>query len=686
MLLGSTLGLSGKKVAAMLNTVVALAFIAGAVCAAPTPSADYKAIEPAISAVKPALVRIFVATVDYYQGREMKSEASGSGVIISKDGYVVTNHHVAGWAKRLVCTLSNKEEVEADLIGTDPLTDIAVIKLRPNAAVKEFQPAVWGDSSKLRVGDPVLAMGSPLALSQSVTQGIISNTELVLPEIMGGGLKLDGEDVGALVRWIGHDARISPGNSGGPLVNLKGEIIGVNEISIGLSGAIPSNLARQIAESIIKQGKVSRAWIGANVQPLLKSSSVKNGVLVAGVVPKGPADEAGLQSGDIISKVAAKAVNVRFAEELPAFNQVIAALSIGADAEFTVLRDGKTTSLKIKPQEQPIAEPRPREMKQWGACASDLSLIKARSLKRNNSDGALIRSIGPGGPCADAKPPIEQSDVIVEVAGKPIKSLQDLVDVTAEVTEGKTEPTPVLVAFDRGQERLITVVKVGIREFEDPGREVRKAFLPVGMQVITRDIAEVLGIAGKMGVRLTQIYPNSSAEKAGLKVGDLIVALDGKSIPASQPQDTEVLPAMIRQYKIGSEAQLTIMRDGEEIAVPIAFEESPLLPREMKKFRDDNFEFTVRDLADRDRLKDNEEKPTEGVYVETVNQGGWAAFGLLATGDIITKVNNEPVSEVSGMREVMHRIAEQKPKHVVFHVKRGITQVFVELEADWSNK
>src|SRR5207253_3697801 len=165
----------------------------------------------------------------------------------------------------------NREEIEAELIGTDPLTDISVLKLKPEQP-REFTPATFGDSSKISVGDSVLAMGSPMALSQSVTLGIISNIEMIMPRLFGSmaRFRLDGEDVGALVRWIGHDAAIYGGNSGGPLVNLQGDIIGINEIHFGLSGAIPGNLAHTVADEIIATGKVRRAWLGVDVQPLFK--------------------------------------------------------------------------------------------------------------------------------------------------------------------------------------------------------------------------------------------------------------------------------------------------------------------------------------------------------------------------------------------------------------------------------
>src|SRR4030095_4155853 len=204
-------------------------------------------VDSAIARVRPALVRIRVVSTEFSEGREIKQQSVGSGAIITKDGYIITNHHVAGHAARMFCTLWNREEVDDELIGPDAMTDISVIKLKPDSP-REFQYVGFGDSTKMRVGDNVLAMGSPMALSQSVTLGIISNVEMIMPRFFGGSrFRLDGEDVGSLVKWIGHDAPIYGGNSGGPLVNLDGDIIGINEISFGLGGAIPGNLAKSVA-------------------------------------------------------------------------------------------------------------------------------------------------------------------------------------------------------------------------------------------------------------------------------------------------------------------------------------------------------------------------------------------------------------------------------------------------------
>jgi len=575
--------------------------------------------------------------------------------------------------------------LEADLVGSDALSDIAIIKLRPESP-RQFPFAEFGDSSKLAVGDTVLAMGSPLSLSQSVTVGVVSNTEMVMPDAFWpfNSLEEAGEDVGSMVRWIGHDASIYPGNSGGPLVNLDGKIVGINEIKIGLGGAIPSELAREVADQIIKTGRVKRSWTGLEVQPLLKSSKMQQGVLVSGTISGSPAEKAGIKPGDIILKFAGKDVRVRFAEELPLFSQMTAALPIGEEVEVVLLRDGQEHRLKLKTEERQEAKSKDREFAEWGIAASNISFLQAKEMSRPNCDGVLISSVRPGGPADQAKPQLQSEDIIVEVAGKPIRNTLDLVAVTQDILKGKDEPVPTLVAFDRDQERYLAVVKVGVQKMEDPGLEVRKAWLPVSSQVITRDLAEALGVGNVTGIRVTRVYPGSEAEKAGLRVGDLIVRLDGQEIPASQPEDTEVLPAMIRQYKIGSKVELTIIRDNKEQKIAVVLPASPKLPREMKKYRDLNFEFTARDLTFADRTRQNWESTTAGAYIEAVSEGGWAALGRLAVGDLVQAIDGKPVRDLESLTAAMQEIAERKPKTVVFHVRRGIHQLFVELEPSWA--
>jgi serine protease Do len=666
--------------AAVLLCVLARAV--SPVCAEPDP----RRVQAAISRVLPALIRIRAVTSEFRDGREVKTESAGSGVIIREDGYAVTNHHVAGDARVIFVTLADKTELDAELVGTDPLADIAVIRLKGRPG-QTFPVAVFGDSSKVRVGDEVLAMGSPVALSQSVTSGIVSNTEMILPDFWwpSNRLTLEGEDVGSMVRWIGHDALIRGGNSGGPLVNLEGEIIGINEVQMGLAGAIPSNLARAVAAELIERGSVRRSWLGLEVQPMLKSSPVSDGALVAGVLEGSPAERAGVRSGDIILKLNGQPVSVRFGEEVPLFNQMAAALPVGRPARLLLLRDGKQLTVEVVPVEREKAQPRQREMRDWGMTVRDISLLMARELHRDSRDGVYVATVASGGPADDARPPLRGGDIIVAVGGEPVRSVAELVRSTERLLEGKEGRVAALVEFERKTERYLTVVRVGQDPLRDPGLEAAKAWLPAGTQVLTADVAQALGIPGVKGFRVTEVLKGRSAEKAGLRVGDIITALDGEAIEASQPQDQEVLAALVRRKPIGSVVELSILRDGKPEKLPVELEPSPKLAREMKRYRSEDLEFTARNITfgDRPRTPSGEEKPVEGVVVESVSEGGWAAVARLAVGDIITGVNGVPVPDVDRLRESLEKARESRASSVVFLVRRGIRQLFVEVQPVW---
>jgi serine protease Do len=651
------------------------------------PESLRSSVDAAVAKVKPALVRIEVVTPSYYEGREVKYESSGSGVIITKEGHVVTNHHVAGHAKWIVCTLSNKEKIEAELVGRDPLSDIALLKLTPEEP-REFPTAAWGDSSKVKVGDDVLAMGSPMALSQSVTLGIISNTEMIMPRWFGPLRRMDedGEDVGSFVVWLGHDAQIYGGNSGGPLVNLEGEIIGINEIRLGgLGGAIPGNLAQDVTSVLLEKGEVERAWLGFDIQPRFRESPMKRGALVGNVMKDTPAEAAGLQAGDYLLRLSDRDIDVEFDEQVPLFNRFVAELPIGEEVMAVIQRDGEEQTLSMTTTNRKKASPEQSELKQWGLTVRDISFIIAKELRRENQDGVIITSVRPGGPAGDAKPSLEDKDVITAIAGKPVKNVEEMKKVTAELTEGKTEPTPALVDFERREQNLVTVVEVGIQELKDPGLEVKKAWLPLETQVITRDLAKHLGDEDLTGFRVTRVYSGSTAEQAGVQVGDLILAVDGMDLEASAPEDYEELPVLVRQYKIGSSAELSVRRGDEKKTIAVELVEAPKLSREMKKYRDDNFEFTVRDITFFDRAREEWEEGKTGVLVEEIQSGSWAALGMLGVSDLIVEVNGDKVVNVDWFEEKMDVIEQEKPETVVFKVLRGIYTLFLQFEPQWED-
>ena len=646
-----------------------------------------KSMDLAVDKVKPALVLIHVVSVRYDEGRAKKFDGYGSGTIIDKRGFILTNHHVAGHPARLFCVMSDKEELEAELVGTDPATDLTVIRLKTDGS-REFPVAAFGDSSALRVGDRVLAMGCPISISQSVTLGIVCNTEMVMPRLYAKYrmvFEMDGEDVGSLVRWIAHDASIYPGNSGGPLVNLNGEIVGVNEISMGLAGAIPANLARGVAGQLMAGGSVTRAWLGVELQPQLKHAGTKRGVLVGGVISGSPAEKAGLQSGDLLVRLNGQDTEARFREQIPLLQQVLADLPIGRELEAVVVRNGVEKTLKITAMQREPMELRTSELKPWGITVRNLSLLAAKELKRESRDGVLVTSLRPGGPCGESKPSLEIEDIILGVAGKPVRNVEELLAITGQITAGKKAPVPTLVEFERKSDKCVTVVNVGLEELDDPGTEVRKAWLDISTQVLTPPMAEQFGVAGRKGVRITDVYKGGKAAAAGLRVGDLLTALDGDPIAASNPEDSEVFPNMIRQYAIGATVELSLLRSNREAKIRVELSRSPMLAREMKKFRDDRFDLTVRDIAFTDRTDNKWEEGQRGVYIEEVKPGGWASLGNMAAGDVILEIGAEKTPDVAGFESVMDRIEVEKPRTLVFHLLNGIHHEFVELEPDWGN-
>ena len=669
-----------------------LALLVSAVCccAATPPSqtaGEREAIERAVAAVYPALVRIHVVCEEGSDGRMRKLQGTGSGTIISKDGYVLTNHHVARRATRLVCRLSNREEVDATLVGTDPLADIAVLKLDLSTRRDPTAPlavAGFGDSDEVKVGDVVLAMGSPAGLSQSVTKGIVANTAMIAPANMGGML-LDGENVGELVRWIGHDAVIFPGNSGGPLVDLNGRIVGVNEVGIGsLGGAIPGNLARKMADELIAHGHITRSWIGLDVQPLLRGMTTNRGILVAGVLPRSPAREAGLQPGDFVTSVNGQpVVDSHSAEDVPLFNQILLSAPVGSALALTGLRDGKACTWKVTTREREPVESADEELRGWGATVRDHTLFSLLETHRTNRSGVVVDSLRPGGPSTESKPSLASGDIITHVDGRPVTNVAALTALTAELTGGMKQKHRALVAFDRGDDSMLTVVRIGPDEEEDRPGQPDKAWLGVETQVVSADLAEALGLAGRKGIRVTSILPRSPAEAAGVHTGDIFLKLDGSVIAASRPEDSDVFDSLIRAYKVGDEVELAGQRDGKPLTLRAKLGLRPKGDSELAEFKDDRFEFTARELSFTKRVESRLDDTDRGVLIDQVQPGGWAALAGVSGGDILLAMDGRPVQDIKDLRERMLAARDTQPKRVVFSLKRGIRNRFVEVEPQW---
>ncbi|PWB67085.1 MAG: peptidase [Deltaproteobacteria bacterium] len=378
--------------------------------------------------------------------REQKRRSLGSGFIVSEDGYILTNNHVVEKADEITVTLLDKEEFKAKVVGTDPKTDIALIKI---AAGKKLPFVRLGDSEKLAIGEWVLAIGNPFGLGHTVTAGIVS----AKGRIIGSGPYDD---------FIQTDASINPGNSGGPLFNLKGEVVGINTAIIqggqGIGFATPIHLAKAILGQLKEKGKVTRGWLGVYIQKLTpdmaESLNVpgRKGALVADVTKDGPAAKAGIRSGDVI--VAFNGKTVSDEHELP---QIVAAVPPGKKVDVKVIREGKEVSIPVTVGEME-GEPGKRAgapdlTKGLGLTVQDITPEVARHLEIENRKGVLVTSVEPGSPADDAG--FQEGDVVRQINREAVANAAEFQKSMKKVKSEKT----VLFLVERGDARLFLAVK-----------------------------------------------------------------------------------------------------------------------------------------------------------------------------------------------------------------------------------
>lgn len=661
------------------STVSANAPVAPPTGTIQVPVAASSRLQHAIDSVYPALVQVMVVSVQEREGRDRKVQASGSGVIFSADGLLVTNYHVAGRTTSIRCILADREELPATVVGADALSDIAVLRLdlSRRQATTPLPIARFGSSGSLRVGDTVLAMGCPLAISHSVTEGIVANLDMTLPE----PLEIEGENVGAIVTWIGTDAPIYPGNSGGPLVNLEGEVIGINEITFGLGGSIPIDLARGVIQQLVAQGHVTRIFLGAEFQPLLKQAveaGAQEGVLVSGVLPGTPATGR-LLPGDLVLAVNGSRVRARFQDELPVFMNHLLSLPIGQPITLTVLRSGARQDVRIDPGLRDETRARESETPAWGMTVRRITLMEATRLHRDTTDGVEVSSIRPGGPADSAVPSLRADDIIVQVGTTPTRTVADLTRATATLLQGQHGQVAATTRFVRDGEELLTVVDIGTRAEGEPPMHAAHGWIGVETQVLSPRLAEALGLKGHMGVRVTRLLPAGPAGAAGLQVGDIITAIDDAHVEASTAQDSGVFDAMVRSYRPGSKADLTVYRGTSPRHVSVTLGNAPQSAEEYPSMSDDLLEFGARDICYDDRIANRWDDAVTGAVVKDVESGGWAEVGGLRPNDLIQRVDGQTVTSSAELATALARATGAHRRAIVLFVRRGAATTYIEL-------
>jgi serine protease Do len=475
--------------------------------AAQVPIPTQGSLAPLIKALKPTVVNISTTTVmknphrgsrrgegtpgpeDFFEffgrppggggGEEgFRGQSLGSGFVINSEGFILTNNHVVKDAETIKVRLSDGREFEAKVVGTDPATDVALVKL--DKPPKDLPTVVLGDSDKLEQGDFVLAIGSPFGFRESATFGIVSAKDRQLT-----GSPFDD--------FLQTDAAINSGNSGGPLFNLRGEVVGINtaivspQIGSGVGFTVPINLAKQLIPQL-QTGKIARGYLGVSVSELtpelaqgFKVTEGTKGALVQNVVPNAPGAKAGLQPGDIVVSLNGKPV-----ESPSQLTRSVSSIAPGGKATLTVLRDGKkrdfTITVAKRPDEEALArgeglsgeegaEPdSPTAKKSGGAeklgmAVEALTPQIARQLGAEGDQGLVVVRVTPGGPADKAG--LRRGDIVLELNRKPVAKVEDMV---AQVKALKPNDTA-LLRVRRGPSSAFFAVKVGGEEQPPPPKK-----------------------------------------------------------------------------------------------------------------------------------------------------------------------------------------------------------------------
>ena len=393
-------------------------------------------IEKVAKEITPSVV--YIEAVQKHQNR--KSIVSGSGIIADKDGHIFTNEHVVESALKVTVTVPGiKEPFPARVVGTDKQTDLAVLQINPNSHT--IKPARFGSAEKLVVGQWVLAVGNPFGFDNSVSFGIV--------QAKGRNLQFRG----LINEFVQTDALIDQGSSGGPLVNLKGEVVGVNSIAAGrgIGFTIPIETALKVKENLMASGQIERAWLGITFQPLSRQlarywgMATQGGAIVSAVLDGSPAEKGGLKAGDIITEIEGTEVDVPDEGEASSLSRLVAGFAVGEKIKVKVLRDLKPKTLTLTLEAQPAIDTPERES-DWGFGYQDITTGRQLNARLESRVGAFVSFVERGTPADESG--MEIGDIIVRIEDQPVTGADDL----EKALEKGAEQSRVLLTVQRGKD------------------------------------------------------------------------------------------------------------------------------------------------------------------------------------------------------------------------------------------
>jgi len=409
--------------------------------------ADFRQIiSRARAEVFPALIFVKPIVEDYGSGEKKQQEVFGSGVIISPDGYAVTNWHVVDKAVSINCVLYDERQVKVELIGSDRDTDLALLKLPDPPEGKPYPHARFANSDGVQEGDFVMALGSPFGFQRSISLGIISNAQRYI-----------GFDTEYKYNtWIQTDAAINPGNSGGPLIDTRGAIVGINTLGIDGSGigfSIPASRVQDVVERLKRDGKVVRAQTGLRLQALKDFHSntfleAEHGVLIAGVEENSPAAKAGIRAGDILLTIEGKSVEGLYAEMLPAIWRTLVDLKAGSAIPMELQRGGEKAQVRITPEQKGLSEGEDFDCRRWNMTLKEINKDRTPQLYYLREKGIFVQGTRYPGNAASSG--LSRRDIILTIDKEPVQTVEDVKRVYERIVKDEKREKKVVVEILRG--------------------------------------------------------------------------------------------------------------------------------------------------------------------------------------------------------------------------------------------
>lgn len=685
----------------MRLTRFAAAWVAASLLLAPLPALSQVAPAPAgvrasdaarISAARdrvlPVVVSILTVREDHSQGEPVLSVSSGSGTVVTPQGHIATNAHVTENGKSFRVVFADGRELPARLVGTDTLSDLAVLQALPPAP-ETFAYAEFAATLELQPGDTVLAMGAPWGLSNSMSAGVVNNPRRLLVSLFDDEADYENrlgadQPTGRYYAWIQHDAAIAPGNSGGPLVDLSGRIVGVNTRGTLFGGdlafAIPGPDAGEVVRALVANGRIERTHLGFRLRSL-KGTGLREGVLVNAVQRGSAAEKAGLLAGDRILTLQGSAVSALQPVDVPALQRRLAELPVGADVVLGIDRTGKRSEVSLSAQRLPDDRIDEHAFTPFGLSLAEMTPALSRRRNLDEASGLIVTGIRPGGPGAIARPALAQGDVIRRINGRAVATHAALAAVAGQpAVDGK----PLVVEFQRASEQRVAVlVPIHGDRVRTPLPELAKAWAGVEVQPVTASLARDLGLAAP-GFRIIRTYPGSPLAAAGARVGDLLTTLDGEPLRAANENSADGFHQRVRDLPIGSATRFEALREGQPKVFALTLAESPVDTPGLRTLALTLLRAQLREIGFYDRAARRLPAVQAGVVVDGVEAGGPAGLAHLGGGDIIISLGGVPVRDLTGLAQALDAALAQGNGSVVpLQVIRGGETRILYLERYW---